>query len=370
MSKQSIFIAATGQHVGKTTICLGLIAALKKRYSSIGFIKPVGQQHVKVNNETIVDKDAYLFKNHFGLASDWHAMSPVIIPAGFTRRYLDNEISSQEMLDDVMTSYQSIANNSDYTVVEGTGHVGVGSIVDLSNAKVASKLKLDTVIIASGGLGSAFDELAMNIAMCKEYGVTIRGVILNRVLNEKRDMILNYFPKALEKWNVPLIGCIPFDPFLSMPTVKDYENLFKTELFSGHQHRLRHFNNFRLFAGSVDAYKREFEPNQLIITPASREDIIIATLEKHIEVLNSEGYDYGGGMILTGRHSPGKLIQDQMRHVDLPILYAPMSSYDAMKKITTFIAKIRLEDTEKINKAIRLVENYVNLDLLCAPLTT
>ncbi|MEM1282136.1 MAG: AAA family ATPase [Chlamydiota bacterium] len=365
MSKKSIFIAATGQHVGKTTICLGLIAALKKRYSQIGFIKPVGQQHVKIDNDIVVDKDTYLFKNHFEMEGDWHPMSPVIIPAGFTRRYFDENISSEEMLNDIITSYKSIASLNDYTVVEGTGHVGVGSILDLSNARVASNLGLETVIIASGGLGSAFDELAINIAMCKEYNVPVRGVILNRVLDEKREMILNYFPKALDKWGVPLIGCIPFDPFLSMPTVKDFEGLFQTTLFSGQQHRLRHFDNFRLFAGSVKAYKREFEPNQLIITPASREDIIMATLEKHLHTTNNEGVDYGGGMILTGRHSPSKSIEDQMRHVDIPILYAPMSSYDAMKKITTFIAKIRLEDTEKIQKAIHLVDQYVDLNQLC-----
>jgi phosphate acetyltransferase len=365
MEKKSIFIAATGQHVGKTTICLGLIAALRKRFSSIGFIKPVGQQHVTIDGDTIVDKDAYLFKNYYGMDSDWHAMSPVIIPGGFTRRYLDNEISSEDLLEDIISSYHSISSQHEYTVIEGTGHVGVGSIVDLSNAKIASKLNLDTVIIASGGLGSSFDELAMNIAMCKEYGVTVRGIILNRVLNEKREMILEYFPKALKKWGTPLLGCIPYDPFLSMPTVKDFENLFKTTLFSGHHHRLRHFDNVRLFAGSVDAYCREFEPNQLIITPASREDIIMATLEKHLHIANNKGDDFGGGMILTGRHSPSKSIQDQMRHVDIPIMYASMSSYDAMKKITTFIAKIRLEDTEKIHKAIDLVERYVDLDKLC-----
>lgn len=364
MSKQSVFIAATGQNVGKTTVCLGLIAALQKRYPRVGFIKPVGQQHLKINEGTVVDKDAYLFKNYFGIDCDWHSMSPVIIPEGFTRRYLDKEISSDQLLNDVVSSYQSIASGHDYTIVEGTGHVGVGSIVDLSNAKIAAILNLEVVIIASGGLGSSFDELAMNISMCKEYGVQIRGVILNRVLVEKREMILNYYPKALEKWNIPLLGCIPYDPFLSMPTVRDFENLFNTTLISGECHRLRHFNNFRLFAGSVDAFRREFEPNQLIITPACREEIIIATIESHLQTSENNEDNFGAGMILTGKHPPSQLILEKIEQVDIPIMYAPLCSYEAMKKITTFIAKIRLEDKRKIEKAIELVERYVDLSAL------
>ncbi len=61
----SIFIAATGQNVGKTTLCLGIMAALHKHFPSVGFIKPVGQQHVLVENNLTVDKDVVLFKNYF-----------------------------------------------------------------------------------------------------------------------------------------------------------------------------------------------------------------------------------------------------------------------------------------------------------------
>jgi len=364
MQKKSIFIAATGQNVGKTTICLGVIAALNQRFSKVGFIKPVGQRHQTIEPGIEVDKDVRLFKMHFNMSSDWKDMSPVIIPSGFTRRYLNGEMCENQMLETIIASYARIASEHDYTIVEGTGHVGVGSIINLSNAKVAAALNLDMIIIADGGLGSSFDELALNVAMCEHYDVKVRGVILNRVLKEKREMILEYFPKALKRWNIPLIGCIPYDPFLSKPTVKDYERLFNTTLFSGAQHQYRHFNTVRLFAGSLQAYLREMEPNQMIITPASREDIIKATLDKHIEVAEQDGSDYEGGMILTGRHSPSPEIQKQIKEIDLPILYAPMTSYDAMKEITSFIAKISLNDTAKIEKAISLVETHVDMDFM------
>lgn len=363
MREKSIFIAATGQNVGKTTICLGMIAALSKRFSKVGFIKPVGQRHITIEHGLEVDKDVRLFKMHFNIASDWKDMSPVIIPAGFTRRYLDGEMCENHMLENIVNSYNKIASEHDFTIVEGTGHVGVGSIINLNNAKVAAALDLEMVIIADAGLGSSFDELALNIAMCQCHGVKIRGVILNRVLKEKREMILEYFPKALKRWNIPLAGCIPYEPFLSKPTVKDYERLFNTTLFSGAQHHYRHFASARLFAGSLQAFLKEMEPNQLVITPASREDIIRAMLDKHIEVAEKDGSDYEGGMILTGRHSPSPEIQKLIKEIDIPILYAPMTSYDAMKEITSFIAKIRLNDVVKIEKAIDLVDSHVDMSI-------
>src|SRR3989338_5563351 len=130
MRKKSIFIAATGQNVGKTTICLGVIAALNQRFSKVGFIKPVGQRHQTIEPGIEVDKDVRLFKMHFNMASDWKDMSPVIIPSGFTRRYLDGEMCENQMLKKIIESYSRIESQHDYTIVEGTGHVGVGSIIN------------------------------------------------------------------------------------------------------------------------------------------------------------------------------------------------------------------------------------------------
>ena len=44
MSPRPIFVAATKQHVGKTSVSLSLMSGLKKRFKKVGFIKPVGQE--------------------------------------------------------------------------------------------------------------------------------------------------------------------------------------------------------------------------------------------------------------------------------------------------------------------------------------
>lgn len=163
--QRPIFVAATKQHVGKTTTSLALMSGLQKRFPKVGFIKPVGQQHVTVHSETLgkeirVDKDICLLKEQFHLDHiDYRHMSPVIIPRGYTKKYIDGEISYDEQLKDIEHAFEKVSEASDVVLLEGTGHCAVGSVVGVNNAQVAGMLGASMILIANGGLGSAFDEL-------------------------------------------------------------------------------------------------------------------------------------------------------------------------------------------------------------------
>lgn len=362
---KSIFIAATGQNVGKTTTCLGIVSGLKKRHKSVGFFKPVGQEHIETETGIHVDKDVLLFKSYFKLQDPYEEMSPVLFPRGFTRDYLDGKVDYQHLVEKIEKSYESIKERNSMTVIEGTGHTGVGSIVDLNNAQVANLLKCPVILVASGGLGSSFDELTLNYIACEKYQVRVAGVILNRVLEEKREMILEYVPKALERWGIPLIGCIPYTPFLSTPTMGDFEILFQTKMLTGTEHRLRHFQNIRLVAGSVEMYRTRLAPNQLIITPAGREDIILATLTKFWDLkISHPQQDLQAGLILTGKNPPKDSIIEQIRKSKLPMLYAPVSSFAAMKMINSYTSKFRKDDKLKIEEAVKVVEKHIDFETL------
>lgn len=357
----SIFVAATGQNVGKSTTCLGILSGLQKRFSSVGFLKPIGQNHKTVEKDLKVDKDVVLFKEYFHLKDHYADMSPVLIPPGFTRDYLDGTVSHDHLKTRIQEAHDAIAAANPFLLIEGTGHVGVGSIIDFHNAAVAKQLKAEMIIIVSGGLGSAIDELSLNISLCEQAGVKVRGVILNKVLETKREMLLEYFPKALKKWGIPLLGAIPYNAFLSTPTMKDFEVLFKQPLLSGESYHLRHFKDIRLASGSLDSFQKEFTCGELIITSATREDLILATLERYAAAPLEEQL---GGMILTGTRQPSSAILEKIRKQELPILYVPTQNYQVLKQLTSFIAKTEQDDIVKVNRAIALVEPHLNFDLM------
>ena len=82
-----VFIAATRQNDGKTTTSLGLIAALQEFYPRIGYIKPVGQRFVEIEEQKI-DEDTVLMDSVFRLNCPLVDMSPIAVEPDFTRKYL------------------------------------------------------------------------------------------------------------------------------------------------------------------------------------------------------------------------------------------------------------------------------------------
>jgi len=154
-----------------------------------------------------------------------------------------------------------------------------------------------------------------------------------------------------------------------MPTMEDFEILFQTKMLTGFEQRLRHFQQIQLVANSVEIYRTIIAPNQLIITPSGREDIILATLTRFWDLkISHPDEDLQAGMILTGKNPPKDSLIEQIKRAKIPMLYAPVSSFVAMKMINTFTSKIRNDDNEKIEEAISVVEKHVDFEMLAKAL--
>ena len=69
-----VYLAATGQNRGKTTISLGVLDGFQKRGLAVGFIKPVGQRTV-IEDGVPADEDAILMRSVFGLTEPLDRMT-------------------------------------------------------------------------------------------------------------------------------------------------------------------------------------------------------------------------------------------------------------------------------------------------------
>ena len=355
----SFFIASTGQHVGKTTLSLGLISGLRKRGMNISYMKPIGQEVEQTKSGIWMDKDAILMKEQFRWEGQDAYMSPVLVTSGFTKDFLDKKIQTKPLLDSILYSYEKLKTACQLLVVEGTGHMGVGSILDLNNAQVAKELKLPVLLIASGGLGSSFDELALNKTLCDAYQVPVAGVILNRVKSEKKEKISSYMQKALDRWSIPLLGCIPLDSILGIPSIYDIKFLLGGTFLAGEQHQLRHFKEIRLAAASAAIFRESIEPHQLIITPAHREEIILTILSKYWELQSlQKGADLKFGLILTGQLAPRNFVVEELQKANITALYIPLHSDEVLEKINSNAAWLK-RDKIKIQKWFENQKNTV-----------
>ena len=89
--------------------------------------------------------------------------------------FLDSpEQSHEALVDKICRAFDRAAFENDYIIVEGTGHAGVGSVFNLSNADVAKRLDAKVIIVARGGIGRPVDEIAINQAL-EKAGVEVIG---------------------------------------------------------------------------------------------------------------------------------------------------------------------------------------------------
>src|SRR5258707_2810633 len=212
-----VFIAATRQNDGKTTVSLGLLAALQNCYPLIGYIKPVGQRFVEIAEEKI-DEDTVLMDHVYQLNCPLVDMSPIAVEPDCTRKYLlaaNNDVLVRK----IQKAFDRVSWEKDFVLCEGSGHAGVGSVFDLSNAQVAKILGAKVIIVSQGGIGKPIDEVCLNQALFEKEGVEIIGVILNKVLGEKVDYVTEFARRGLKRKGLELLGVLPHQQILSNPTL-------------------------------------------------------------------------------------------------------------------------------------------------------
>src|SRR5258708_13112939 len=105
-------------------------------------------------------------------------MSPIGVEPDFTRKYLQSS-NNEALVRTIQKAFDRVAWEKDFVLCEGTGHAGVGSIFDLSNAQVARILGAKVIIVTQGGIGKPFVGVSLNQAHYEREGVMIIDTILN-----------------------------------------------------------------------------------------------------------------------------------------------------------------------------------------------
>ena len=354
-----IFVAATRMDDGKTTTSLGLFAALQHHFPRIGYIKPVGQRFIEVEGAKI-DEDTVLINDTYHPHTPLKAMSPIAVEPDFTRRYLSGKITHQ-LHDRVRNAFDIAAWEKDFVIIEGTGHAGVGSVFDLSNATVARVLKSKVVIVSRAGIGRPVDEIAMNLALFEKQGVEVIGAIINKVNPDKMTMLREYATLGLAKLGLPLLGMIPMHTELWKPTVNQACLRLKGEFIAGAQHKRRRVARIGVGAMSARNAERLLQPGTLIITPGDREDIIEMALN---DEATRGARGYLAGLILTDGILPPEPLLQRIRECPLPFISTKADISSATTAIGQMTVKTEVGDQDKIGAIQGLIHDYVEVDRL------
>jgi len=357
-----IFIAATRQNDGKTTVALGLIAVLQAHFPRIGYIKPVGQRFVQIEEQKI-DEDTVLMDAVYRMNCPLVDMSPIAVEPDFTRKYLQ-AANNETLVKKIQQAFDRVAWEKDFVLCEGSGHAGVGSVFDLSNARVAKLLGAKVVIISQGGIGKPIDEIALNQAFFEKEGVEVIGVILNKVLPDKVEYITDFVRRGLKRKDLDLLGVLPYEQILGNPSV----DLIREELHAELLNQPSTLNTLvdDVIVGAMGAHNamQYFKRGVLLITPGDREDILLAA-GASIDVHNSEKM---AGIVLTGGLRPSESVLKVIRAMPIPVLLAKAESYQVASRVHNLTVKTRPTDAEKISLIRNLVAKNVNVKKIISTL--
>ena len=351
-----IFIAATRQNDGKTTTSLGLISALQKIFPRIGYIKPVGQSFVEVEDQKI-DKDTVLMDAVFRLNCPLVDMSPIAVEPDFTRKYLE-AANNDALVRKIQKAFDRVAWEKDFVLCEGSGHAGVGSVFDLSNAQVAKIVASKVVIVSQGGIGKPIDEVSLNQALFEKEGVEVIGVIINKVRPEKIDYIRDFASRGLKRKGLELLGVIPHQPILSKPSIESILEELDAELLNEPASMRGLVDDVVVGAMGAQNAIQFFKRGVLLITPGDREDILLAACTS----IEAQSADAMAGIVLTGGLRPSESVLRIIRAMPIPVLLAQQDSYRVAFHVHDLTVKTRPDDTEKISIIRDLIASHVDVN--------
>lgn len=352
-----IYVSATVQDSGKTSLSLGLMQVLHARGLNPGYSKPVGQHYVHYHDH-YVDEDAVLVHKIFDMADDPYCLSPIAVKRGFTREFIYNpEVAPLEK--EIIDCSRKLSENHPMLIIEGTGHAGVGSCFSLSNARVAELIGTKVIIVTSGGIGKPIDEVALNMSLFKHHDVEILGVVLNKVLHSKYDKITETVRRGLENIGTRLLGSIPYVPELTYFKVAQLVEKFDYEVICGSDALSNRIEHIIVSAMQPEKAREYIKGHTLVIIASDRPE----NIRSSVEGLNAFGRG-NGAIILSGNLDLDDDLYAFLKESGIPVLGSSEDTFTISSKMVDLEFKIRSFDQDKIQILKDLSENYVDIEYI------
>jgi BioD-like phosphotransacetylase family protein len=335
-------MASMRRSAGKTSVIVGIAAALKKK---MAYIKPFGERML-YRKKRLWDYDSALITNLFGLKED-----PVDMSIGFDHsklRYMYDQEGTQKKL---LETVANIGKDKEILFVEGGRDLSYGMSVYLDTLSLAKYLGSRLVMVVSGEEDSILDDVLFLKKHVDLAGVNLSGVIVNKVQNLE-DFQNTHLP-VIQKLGVRVLGVIPYQSDLTYFSVYYLADRLFAKVITGEGGLKKVIKNIVIGAWSANIFLQNplfKKENKLVITGGDRTDMILAALEGDTS-----------GIILTNNILPPSNIISKASEKNIPLLMVFSDTYQTAKQIESLEPLLTREDTEKVELLKQMVENHVQL---------
>ncbi|PLX73075.1 MAG: cobyrinic acid a,c-diamide synthase [Desulfuromonas sp.] len=357
---RKIYVAATGQNCGKTTTSISLMYMARKKYPRVGFVKPLGPKPI-VHNDQVVDKDAALMAQIFGLEEDLGLMSPLVLMPGDTQRVLDGELSTAAMGEQMLSAIAELDSKNDFLIIEGAGQTGVGSILGFSNAHIARHCEAPVLMVAGGGIGNVVDAVYMNLALFRAEGVAVRAVLANKIHPDKREKTLAYLERAFDKESLRVIGGFNYQPVLANPTLRRISQVLDLELLGNADTEGKIVHHVQIGAASTQRVAEILRESTLVIVTSSRDELLV-TLATMYQL--PDYHEKLVGLIIPGVSPVSKITQQILDRSGIPYMRTSRTTAEVFGLISDDVSKLNAKDTQKIELIMQLADKRFDFDVI------
>lgn len=350
----SVYITALEADSGKSLVALGVMELLARESDRVGYFRPV----VRAGER---DATIELFRSRYRLTQSYDQSYGVTTDQ---TRALGEPSQAVPILDTILHRFEALARTVDVVLIEGTDYTGASAAFELElNLDVAMNLGAPVMIVESAH-GHRPDQVAGALAMAQaavsgRHGTTL-GYVVNRVETSHREACL----AALPSLDAP-VWLLPEDPQLGRPTLRAVMEATRARLINVRDEAeerevlSREVAAVRVAAMNVPHFLDHLEQDALVIAPGDRADIVVATAA----VRHSETYPRLAGLLLSGGLEPEPSVMrliEGMERSAVPMLVADDDTYGTATQVGNIRPQITANDTRKIERALRLFDEYVD----------
>ena len=372
---KTILLVPTGEGVGLTSACLGLIYALDCQGVKAGFLKPFSQ-----DEKAESDRTTALYRH----VSKTETVEP--IPYAKLNHLL-NTGETDELLEEAVRLHREVARTHDIIIVEGLVPSARDAFASEINASLAQALDAKVIFVSNANIAKPEQTAEKVEAQLRYFGGAAStrnvGVLFMRTrgLPEESAQIpvtfapdlrlveeTKQFTQAIQRTHahigtehLPVIGLVPFSDTLSVPRVSDLATHIQASWINEGKSNVRRVLHSSLIASNIEHELQKFIAGELIISASDRIDVLLAA-----SLATSNGIPLAG-LVLAEQHEPNPaalaFCQTAIKN-GLPILHTPLSTFETTQLLSNLSNEIPVDDTERAEQVTRFVSSHINMDWL------
>ena len=289
-------------------------------------------------------------------------MSPVVLSPDTTHKVVDGLISPLELQEKILYACGELEKSCDFIIIEGSGHPGVGSVIGLSNARIARLLNAPVLLVTGGGLGNVVDRLAMILALFEKEQVDVRSILVNRLIAAKREKSLDYLRRALAQEPFQVMGGFDYQPILANPTLRRISNLLGLPVQGNKRELQKIIHTVLVGAASTQRITELLQEPSLILATSSRDELLVTLAHLYHMPLYRP---HIVGLVISGATPISPITQQILHKSRIPyIREEERTSAELYQIIGKDVSKIIAEDTEKLDLIRSLADKSLDFQAI------